>query len=133
MRALGTTSILVAEDDPDILLLVQVALARAGYQVVPVADGLAALEIAVEQRPSLAILDVALPGLDGLSVLDRLRADSRTTAMLIVLLSASVAEKQILEGLRRGANSYVKTPFAVGELVAAVAGLIGRPSVSAPL
>lgn len=121
-------SVLVAEDDPDILLLVEVALGRAGYKIRPATDGVTALEIALRERPSLTIMDIALPGLDGLSVLDRLRADSRTATMPIMILTASVTDKQVEEGLRRGANSYVKKPFAVRDLLTAVAALIGTAS-----
>jgi len=129
--AFGPTSVLVAEDDPDILTLVEVVLSRAGYQVLPVTDGAAALEIAFEQRPRVAILDVALPRLDGLLLLDRLRADSRTAAMPVVLLTAGAAGEQVEEGFRRGANRYVKKPFAIRELLSAVAELAG--SATAPL
>jgi DNA-binding response OmpR family regulator len=117
--------VLVADDDEDILLLVRTVLEREGYDVIATSDGAQAFAAALERRPDLAVLDVAMPELDGLEVLRRLRADESTSDMPIVLLSARVQEDDVKRGFDNGANAYVQKPFSPRELSDRVSELLG--------
>jgi DNA-binding response OmpR family regulator len=124
--------ILVADDDPDLLALLRVNLEIEGYTVTCALDGLEALEVAGRMRPALAVLDVMMPGLDGLEVTHRLRADPATEKMPIVLLTARGSDPQIWEGWQSGANYYVTKPFDVDQLLGFVANLLDNPEIDEP-
>jgi DNA-binding response OmpR family regulator len=117
--------ILVADDDEDILVLVETVLERAGYEVVVTRDGAQAMAAALERRPDLAVLDLAMPELDGLEVLRRLRADSSTNDVPVLLLSARAQEEDVKRGFDTGADGYVQKPFSPRELCDRVAALLG--------
>jgi DNA-binding response OmpR family regulator len=118
--------VLVADDDEDILELVSYRLARAGYEVVTASDGEQALERALERRPSLAVLDVMMPKLDGYEVTRRLRDNADTAAIPVILLTARVQDADIARGFDAGADDYVKKPFSPQELRARVQAVLGR-------
>jgi DNA-binding response OmpR family regulator len=119
--------ILAAEDDEDVLSLVAFRLERSGYKVLKARDGEEALQLAREQPPDLAVLDVGMPKLDGLEVTRRLRAGERTSDIPIILLTAWVQEADLQRGFDAGANDYVRKPFSPMELAARVhAALAGR-------
>jgi CheY-like chemotaxis protein len=117
--------ILIADDDEDILMLLTDVLERSGHEVVAARNGIAALAAARERRPDLAVLDVAMPELDGLEVLERLRGDAETRELPVVLLSARVQEEDVARGFATGANAYVRKPFSPRELTERVADLLG--------
>jgi phosphate regulon transcriptional regulator PhoB len=123
--------ILVVEDERDIAELVQFNLRQEGFAVVIAANGEQALAAAHEQRPALLILDWMLPGLSGLEVCRRLRADPATGRVPILMLTAKTAEVDRVLGLEMGADDYVTKPFSPRELVARVRALLRR-SYSAP-
>jgi DNA-binding response OmpR family regulator len=108
-------TILVADDEDDILGLLQVHLTRLGYAVVAAHDGEEAVRLAVEHRPMLAVLDVSMPKLDGLEVTRRLRAGDDGN-MPVILLSALVQPADVERGLEAGANAYLRKPFTGEEL-----------------
>lgn len=116
-------SILVVEDEPNIASLVETYLSREGYAVTRVDDGAKALEAADRIRPSLVILDVMLPGIDGLEVCRRLRARSRVP---VIMLTAKDQEIDRVVGLELGADDYVTKPFSPRELVARVKAVLRR-------
>jgi DNA-binding response OmpR family regulator len=118
--------VLVADDDEDILLLIRVVLERDGYEVIVTRDGAEAVAAGLEWRPDLAVLDVAMPELDGLEVLRRLRADANLAEMPVVLLSARVQEDDVRRGYDSGANAYVQKPFSPSELSEQVRELLAR-------
>lgn len=109
--------VLVADDDPDIRDLVVFKLERAGHQTVSVPDGLAALEAARNSSPDLAIIDVTMPGMDGLGVCAELRADLRTAHIPVILLTARAQGTDHQSGIEAGALEYVTKPFSPRELV----------------
>jgi DNA-binding response OmpR family regulator len=108
--------VLVADDDEDILLLVTTRLRRDGFEVVSASSGDAALALARERRPSIAVLDIGMPGLDGLEVLEQIRADDELRGTLVLLLTAKAQESDVRRGYEAGADAYVRKPFSPAEL-----------------
>jgi len=106
--------VLVADDDNDILHLLRLRLELWGYGVVQAANGAQALELAREQEPALAILDVMMPGLNGLEVARQLRAGN--SRIQIILLTARIEEGDVSAGLDAGADAYLGKPFDAAEL-----------------
>lgn len=113
--------ILVVDDEPDLVELVRHNLAREHYDVVTASDGETGLAEARRRLPDLVVLDLMLPGIDGLEVCRRLRADTRTAHIPIVMLTAKGEEADAVIGLAQGADDYVRKPFGVKELVARIA------------
>jgi two-component system alkaline phosphatase synthesis response regulator PhoP len=122
-------TILVVEDEPDVRELVRYNLEREGYAVVGAADGEAALAEVARTRPALVILDLMLPGTDGLEVCRRLRARPDSATLPIVMLTAKAAEVDRVLGLEIGADDYVTKPFSPRELVARVRAVLRRAAV----
>jgi DNA-binding response OmpR family regulator len=117
-------SVLVVDDEPTIGEVVSRYLERAGYEARVAEDGLAALDAVAERAPDLIVLDLMLPGLDGLEVMRRVRAEDRSSA--IILLTAKGDESDRIVGLRLGADDYVVKPFSPAELVARVDAVLRR-------
>ena len=122
--------VLIVEDDADIAALIAHYLEKAGYGAEIVPDGGRALTQARETPPDLVILDLMLPGLSGLDVCRGLRADNRTTALPIIMLTAKGDESERIIGLDMGADDYVVKPFSPSELVARVRALLRRAAPS---
>jgi two-component system, OmpR family, response regulator ResD len=118
-------SILVVDDEPTIAEVVARYLQRAGYEARTAADGPSAVVAAMSRRPDLVVLDIMLPGLDGLEVMRRLREDAGTRVP-VILLTAKGEESDRLVGLRQGADDYVVKPFSPLELVARVDAVLRR-------
>jgi DNA-binding response OmpR family regulator len=119
--------ILVIEDDPDIALSVKYNLERDGdFEVTVVHDGVEGIRETTSRPPDLILLDLNLPGLDGLEVCRRIRGDAATAAIPIIMLTARVEESDTIRGLELGADDYVTKPFSVKELVARVRAVIRR-------
>ena len=123
--------ILVVEDSPDIADLIRHYLERAGHTVTQEGSGSSGLATARVAPPDLVILDVMLPGLDGLQVCQALRADGSTARMPVLMLTARGEEADRVRGLEIGADDYVTKPFSPKELVARVAALLRRAGQSA--
>jgi DNA-binding response OmpR family regulator len=121
----GGQTILVIEDERNILLLVRSYLEREGFTVLAAEDGLAGLELAKRERPDLIVLDLMLPGVDGLEVCREVRQNS---SVPILMLTAKVEEADRLVGLGLGADDYVTKPFSPRELVARVKATLRRVS-----
>ncbi|HYZ19729.1 MAG TPA: response regulator [Gaiellaceae bacterium] len=115
---------LIADDDPDILLLISLTLERDGYEVVAARDGARALESALERVPHLVVLDLMMPGLDGCEVTRRLRATEATKDVPIMVVTAFAEERQAAQALEAGADAYMKKPFSPKELLAKTASLV---------
>jgi DNA-binding response OmpR family regulator len=112
--------ILVAEDDPDILALVEFRLAQEGYDVLTAGDGEEALRLAAERRPALALLDVQMPKVDGYEVTRRLRAGEATRGMAIIILTASVRDTELARAFDAGADDFLRKPFSPADLATRV-------------
>jgi len=118
--------ILVVDDEPSILKLIRVNLERDGYEVETAADGKTALELAGRLRPDLVLLDVMLPGLDGISVCRTLRNEPATRNIPIIMLSARGEEVDRVLGLEMGADDYITKPFSPRELLARIKARLRR-------
>jgi two-component system phosphate regulon response regulator PhoB len=123
---MASRTVLAVDDEEDILELVDYNLTKEGFRVIRVTSGEKALEIAKAERPDLIILDLMLPGLDGLEVCKQLRADRSTSDIPIVMLTAKGEEADIVLGLELGADDYVTKPFSPRVLSARVRAVIRR-------
>ncbi len=118
--------ILIVEDERDILELVTHYLEKEGYRVRSAADGPAGLSAARAERPDLIVLDLMLPGMDGLELCRKLRADPGSGVVPIIMLTAKAEETDRVVGLELGADDYLTKPFSPKELVARVKALLRR-------
>jgi two-component system KDP operon response regulator KdpE len=118
-----TTRVLVVDDEPQIQRALEVNLVARGYQVDVAASGEEALALAASRRPDVVLLDLGLPGLDGLGVIGGLRAWSQ---MPILVLSARGEESDKVTALDAGADDYVAKPFGMGELLARMRAVLRR-------
>ncbi|HET7495578.1 MAG TPA: response regulator transcription factor [Candidatus Limnocylindrales bacterium] len=119
-------TILVVDDEPRIVELARDYLEHAGFTVVTASDGPAALAAVRSRRPDLVVLDLGLPGLDGLDVTKQIRGGLETTELPIVMLTARDDELDKLLGLELGADDYLTKPFSPRELVARVKAVLRR-------
>src|SRR5512142_2791632 len=122
------TRILIVDDEPSITNLVTAYLKPEGYQVYAAADGPSGLKAARAFKPDLIILDIMLPGMDGLELLSRLRRESQ---VYVILLTAKTEEVDKVVGLSVGADDYVTKPFSPRELTARVKAALRRIQASA--
>jgi two-component system alkaline phosphatase synthesis response regulator PhoP len=119
-------TILVIEDERDIVEVLEYNFQREGYTVLSATNGEKGLELARTKRPAVIILDIMLPGLDGLEVAKRLRQDPNTREISIVMLTAKGEESDVILGLGVGADDYVVKPFKLKELIARVKAVLRR-------
>ena len=119
----GVTTVLIVEDELKITRLVRDFLEQAGFAVLEAADGQAALSVARAERPDMIVLDLSLPGMDGLDVTRRLR---ETSSVPIIMLTARTEESDRIVGLELGADDYVTKPFSPKELVARIRAVLRR-------
>lgn len=126
--------ILIVDDDAKILRLVRTYLEREGFAVVTAADGLSALDAIARHQPCLAVLDLMLPGMDGLAVIRALRAEGSPTPILVLSARGTLTDR--LRGFEDGADDYLPKPFSPAELVLRVKSILRRagtePSESEP-
>ena len=123
-------SILVVEDEDDIRELLRYNLAKEGYQVTGSASGEEALKAVRVAMPDLVLLDLMLPGLDGLEVCRSLKQDPQTRNLPIVMLTAKGEEADIVAGLELGADDYVTKPFSLRVLLARLRAVLRRRSAA---
>jgi two-component system alkaline phosphatase synthesis response regulator PhoP len=124
-------TILLIDDEPELVKLLDYNLSKAGYLVLTAKDGAAGLATARKHAPDAVILDVMMPGLDGWEVCKRLRQDPSTSALPVIMLTAKADEGDRVLGLELGADDYVTKPFGVRELLARVKALLRRSEVAA--
>jgi DNA-binding response OmpR family regulator len=122
--------VLAADDDEDILELIRLRLSRSGFELLLARDGPEALALARERKPDLALLDVAMPGLDGFGVAAALKADAETAQIKIVMLTARAQKNDVAQGFAAGADDYITKPFSPQALQARVTELLA-PTTSA--
>jgi DNA-binding response OmpR family regulator len=118
--------VLVVDDDPDVCDLVTYKLEQSGFDVRRASDGDAALREVAKKVPDLVLLDVMMPGVSGLEVLERWRKDEATAAMPVIMLTAKAQENDVERGFELGADDYVIKPFSPRELVRRVTAVLSR-------
>lgn len=123
-----TGTILVIDDERDLQELVRYNLEKEGYDVIVASDGRTGLDIALRHRPDLIVLDLMMPGIDGLEVCRRLRTDDRGKRVAVIMLTAKATEADRVVGLELGADDYVVKPFSPRELVARIKAVLRRTS-----
>lgn len=119
-------TVLVVDDDPFIARLLEIELRAAGYEVRVANDGERALELATERCPELVLADVMMPNMDGFELTRRLRQDSRTATVSVIMLTARGLSADKLEGFSVGADDYIVKPFDTPELLARIRGVLRR-------
>jgi two-component system phosphate regulon response regulator PhoB len=128
---MAAEKILVVEDEEDLVELIRYNLAKAGFVVRAALDGEAAMRLAGAEPFALVLLDLMLPGIDGLEVCRRLKADPRTARLPIVMVTARGEDTDVVAGLGLGADDYVTKPFSPKVLVARVRAVLRRVQAAA--
>jgi DNA-binding response OmpR family regulator len=119
-------TILVADDDPDLVALVARRLTKAGYRVITASDGEEVVQMAEKFLPQLCVLDVMMPKLTGIEVIEQLRSHPETRDIRTVLISAGSQHNVGFPGLLAGADDYIKKPFGPQELANRVQAVLAR-------
>jgi DNA-binding response OmpR family regulator len=120
--------ILVVDDHPHIVRLVQKELERDGHEIVTAADGDEALDKVRQERPALLVLDVVMPNRNGFEVLRELKADPATAQIPVIMLTVRDQDAEMTHGLTLGADWYVPKPFVPGDISGLVRRFLGEPS-----
>ncbi len=120
------SSILVVDDEPSIVELIDFNLQKTGYQVLKAENGHEALQLVRNNKPDLIILDLMIPGIDGIEVCRRLKGQQETAAIPIIMLTAKNEEVDKIVGLELGADDYMTKPFSPRELMARVKAVLRR-------
>lgn len=128
---MGKEKILAVDDEEDILELVRYNLTREGFSVLGTTSGEDALKIARREEPDLIVLDLMLPGIDGLEVTRKLKNDAKTRTIPVIMLTAKGEEADVVAGLELGADDYITKPFSPRILTARVRAVLRRPGESA--
>ncbi len=118
--------ILIVEDEKDIVKMLEYNLKKEGFRTLSVNDGEDALELANKEHPDIVILDLMLPGMDGLEVCKALKKESKTASIPIIMLTAKSQETDKVIGLELGADDYVTKPFSLRELLARIKAVLRR-------
>ena len=126
---MSKSTVLVVEDEEDILEVLQYNLQQEGYEVACCMDGLQGLEQARRLKPDLVLLDIMLPGMDGVEICRNLKEDDSTRRIPIIMVTAKGEEIDVVLGLGVGADDYIPKPFKVRELVARVKALLRRSNL----
>lgn len=116
--------VLVVDDDPQVLKLLRVNFELEGYEVMSATNGEEALELVGRDSPDVVVCDVMMPGIDGLEVVRRLRAQPDTAGLPLVVVSAKAQRADVRAGLKLGADEYVTKPFDPAELIEIVQRLL---------
>jgi two-component system phosphate regulon response regulator PhoB len=125
---MGKGTVLVIDDEPDLIELVRYNLEKEGFEVLGASDGETGLAKAAQHKPDLVMVDLMLPGIDGLEVCRALRGDERTARIPVIMLTAKSSESDRVVGLELGADDYVIKPFSPRELGARVKAILRRTS-----
>lgn len=126
---MGPTKILVIEDEPDIVEVITYNLTREGFEVSSAKDGEEGYRKTRQDPPALVLLDLMLPGIDGVELCRRLKTDQATQSIPIIMVTAKGDESDVVLGLGVGADDYVKKPFSPKELVARVKAVLRRAAL----
>ncbi len=117
---MGKARVLIVEDEPNIVLSLEILLRRAGYETTSAGDGEAALELIRRTRPDLVLLDIMLPKRNGYEVCRTMKSEPNLSSIPVIMLTAKGQEVEILKGLELGASVYIAKPFGNAEVLEAV-------------
>ena len=117
--------VLIADDEPNILISLEFLMKREGHQVLLARDGVEALALIRSERPALVLLDLMMPGKSGIEVCQAVRADETLAGTLILMLTAKGRDTDVAKGLGVGADGYVTKPFSTRELAQRVRDMLG--------
>ncbi len=123
---MGKTKILIIEDEADIRELIRYNLQKEGYQVISAEDAERGIALAAEEAPGLILLDLMLPGIDGLEACKRLKQQERTASTPVIMLTAKSEDSDIITGLEVGADDYLSKPFSPKVLIARIRSVLRR-------
>lgn len=129
---MAETSVLIVEDDPDILNLLSFTIQNLGFRAIKTRQGEEGLELARSQSPDLILLDLMLPGMDGISVCKDLKSRTETSSIPVIILTAKGEENDRISGLETGADDYVVKPFSPRELVLRMQAVLRRSHLREP-
>jgi two-component system alkaline phosphatase synthesis response regulator PhoP len=118
--------ILIVEDEKDIIKMLEYNLKKEGFRVINTGDGEDALDLALRKYPDLILLDLMLPGIDGLEVCKALKKETKTASIPIIMLTAKSQESDKVVGLELGADDYITKPFSPRELIARIKAVLRR-------
>jgi two-component system alkaline phosphatase synthesis response regulator PhoP len=121
-------TVLVIDDEEDLIELVRYNLEKEGFHVIGAGDGESGLSKVAGEKPDVIVIDLMLPGMDGLEVCRSLRAENGTSGIPIIMLTAKASESDRIVGLELGADDYVTKPFSPRELIARIKALLRRSS-----
>ncbi len=128
----GKGTILVADDNPSILNIVKTILEGTGYGVLTADNGLEVFTRLEEQKPGLIILDIMMPHMDGLQVLERLKGTAETSSIPVILLTAKVQQEDMLRGYKLGADYHIPKPFVSDHLINVINFLLSKNKTLKP-
>jgi phosphate regulon transcriptional regulator PhoB len=118
--------ILIVEDEKDIVKMLEYNLKKEGFRVISASDGEDALDLAVREHPDILLLDLMLPGIDGLEVCRSLKKENKTSSIPVIMLTAKGQESDKVVGLELGADDYITKPFSPRELIARIKAVLRR-------
>jgi CheY-like chemotaxis protein len=121
-----TARVLVVDDSEDSVHIVTALLASRGFAVESASDGPSALRALEQRRPDVILLDVMMPAMSGMEVLDRIRANPQFTGIPVILVTAKSADEDLLEGYKFGADYYITKPFTPRQLLYGIGLVLGR-------
>lgn len=116
----GTPRVLIVEDEPNIVLSLEILLRRAGYETASTGDGEEAMELIRRTRPDVVLLDIMLPKRNGYEVCRSVKSEPDLSSIPVIMLTAKGQEVEILKGLELGASAYIAKPFGNAEVLEAV-------------
>jgi len=120
-----SATVLVVDDNEDNVRIVTMFLLARGYQIRIARDGPSALESVRQARPDVILLDVMMPGMDGLQVLDHLKLDPKTASIPVVMMTAKTQDEDVLAGYQGGADYYITKPFTTRQILHAIGLVLG--------
>lgn len=119
-------TILVVDDEQDLIDLIEYNLKKEGFDVLKAGDGLEGIEVAREHNPDLVLLDIMMPKMDGLEVVERMREDKKLKHIPIIFLTARGDEKTEVEGLDKGGDDYITKPISTTKLISRIKAVLRR-------
>lgn len=119
-RSTDVKTLLIVDDEPGIVEMLQSGLQRKGYRVITALDGPSALEQMSDEKPDLVMLDIAMPGMTGWEVLDRIESNPATAGTPVIMLTALKTDLDMIRGLEKGAIDYITKPFDLQHLISVV-------------